>query len=188
MTDTPATAPAIAPAGAAPSPAPASSSVGGTPTYDSPSAEAARQTIRDRIADREFGARLLKREEAAMREWQSLHSAGFPPLQQTTLENVQDLAANDELRRQSEQMESGIAALLKIADLTPRQQDEIRRQQPIAEWEQKVARQEIERLKRDKAWVRRYLEGGREENTTFTRLHQIISLPTARTATTYPVK
>jgi hypothetical protein len=45
-----------------------------------------------------------------------------------------------------------------------------------------------EKVKRDKAWVRRYLDGGREESTAFTRLHQIICLPTAKTSTKYPVK
>jgi hypothetical protein len=83
-------------------------------------------------------------------------------------------------------MNQKIAGLLKIADLSLSMQDEIRRQQPIAAAEQQQARDEIARLKRDREWTKRLLNGGRDETSRWTRLHQIITMPTATTAVTYP--
>jgi hypothetical protein len=149
-------------------------------------------TIEIRKSDKGFYKRLTAPDPevkgAALREWYALHEQAYPRPPTPTLESIKDLPANHELRRQAERMNSGLAALLQQADLTPQMQEEIRRQQPIAAGEQQAARDEIARLKRDKAWVRRYLDGDREANTRFTRLHQVISLPTARTPTTYPVK
>jgi hypothetical protein len=154
--------------------------------------EDARAAIDARKSDKEFYKRLTAPDPevkgAALREWDALHKQAYPPPPEISLESIKDLPANHELRRQAERMNSGLAALLQQADLSPQMQEEIRRQQPIAAAEQQAARDEIARLKRDKAWVRRYLDGDREANTRFTRLHQVISLPTAVSATTYPVK
>jgi hypothetical protein len=183
-------APSSPPAAATPAAAsPAASDLTGGATL---TMEAARATIETRKADKEFYKRLNAPDpevkSAALREWHELHQAAYPPPPEITLESIKDLPANHELRRQAERMNSGIAALLQQADLTPAMQEEIARQQPIAAAEQQAARDEIARLKRDKAWVRKYLDGDREANTRFTRLHQVISLPTAAGATTYPVK
>jgi hypothetical protein len=113
---------------------------------------------------------------------------GFPPPSQITLENTKDAVAAQEELRSSQMMEGKIASLLKVADLSPAMQEEIRRQQPIAADEQKFARQEIDRLKRDKGFVRKLLDGDRQASSDWTRLHQIITLPTAKTPTTYPVR
>jgi hypothetical protein len=154
--------------------------------------EAAREAIKAHAADKEFYKRLTAQDpevkSAALAEWTKLHQTAYPPPPEITLDSIKDLPANHELRRQAERMNSGIAALLQQADLTPAMQEEIARQQPIAAAEQQAARDEIARLKRDKAWVRNYLDGDRAANTQFTRLHQVISLPTSRTPTTYPVK
>lgn len=173
---------------ASPSAAPPSTVASSDVLGAQPSPEDARQMIKDRIADPDFRTRLLKQDPAAKQDWDAIHNAAFPPPPQVTLEDAAQLPEYHEARRQFEATENGIAALLKVADLTPAQQDEIRRRQPIAKAEQDWARKEIDRLKRDKSFVRKYLDGDRDAGTLFTRLHQMITLPTAATPTTYPVK
>jgi hypothetical protein len=188
MTDptAPLSPPAPAPGAAAPpAPAPAAPAA---PL----SVEDARAAIEVRKADKEFYKRLNAPDPevsgAARREWDALHEAGYPPLPEITLESIKDLPANHELRRNAEQMDRHLLQLRQMGVRDPVALDEVRRGQPIAAAEQQDARDEIASLKRDKAWVRRYLDGGREESERFTRLHKVISLPTARTPTTYPVK
>jgi hypothetical protein len=144
----------------------------------------ARQRIGERLANPEFRDRYLKNDQVAAAEMRSLHEALFPaPSVQSAEEVSKQMDA-----REVAFTDQRIAGLLKIADLSPAMQDEIRRQQPIAADEQKFAREEIARLKRDKGFTRKLFDGDREANTAWTRLHQIVSLPTASTKTTYPVK
>ena len=125
---------------------------------------------------------------AAKARWSELHKTAFPPPPQVTIDNVNDAHENQHARRLAERMELGIAALRQMGITDPKALDEVRRQQPVAAAEQEIAREEIAQLKADKAWVRRYLDGDREAKALFTRLHQVISLPTSREKTTYPVK
>jgi hypothetical protein len=154
--------------------------------------EAARQAIESRKSDKEFYKRLSSPDAqvkaTALEEWGKLHEAAFPAPPQLTPENIKDLPAHHQAIRAAQMMEQGIAAVRQMGVTDPKALDEIRRQQPVAAAEQEFAREEIARLKRDKVWVRKYLDGDREASAAFTRLHQIISLPTAKTATTYPVK
>jgi hypothetical protein len=154
--------------------------------------EAARLQIDALKGDKEFYARLNSDKPeikaAALEAWRKLHFQGYPPPPQVTLENVTDLPGNHEAIRRSERMESGIAALRAMGITDQAALDEVRRGQAVAAGEQAFAREEIARLKQDRAWVRRYLDGDRVAREQFTRLHMVISLPTASTATTYPVK
>jgi hypothetical protein len=152
------------------------------------SMETARQEIKNRIADPDFRTRYLAREENAMREWFDLHRTGYPSPAAINMENASAVIAGQEEARRSEQTEWKLATYLKIADLPPAAQEEIRRQQPISATEQQWAREELSRLKRDKGFVRKLLDGDRAASSDWTRLHQIITLPTATGATTYPVK
>jgi hypothetical protein len=154
--------------------------------------EAALQAIEEGKADKDFYKRLHSNDPKIAGEakayWNALFKAAYPTPPQATLENVEDVHGNQEVMRRSERMESGLAALRAMGITDQAALDEVRRQQPVAADEQQFAREEITRLKQDKAFVRRYLDGDREARAIFTRLHQVISLPTARTATTYPTK
>jgi hypothetical protein len=185
-----------------PSSAPAPTAVPATTVAPAPTAtdllsapltpEAARLQIDTLKGDKEFYARLNSDKPeikaAALEAWRKLHLTAFPPPPQVTLENVKDVHGNQEVMRRSERMESGIAALRAMGITEQAALDEIRRGQPVAAAEQQFAREEIARLKSDRAWVRKYLDGDREARAIFTRLHQVISLPTASTKTTYPLK
>jgi hypothetical protein len=183
----PAPAPSVAPGPAAPTPATATDILAAPLTP-----EAARLQIDTLKGDKEFYARLNSDKPeikaAALEAWRKLHIAAYPPPPQVTLENVKDIHGNQEVMRRSERMESGLAVLRAMGVTDPASLDEVRKQVPVAAAEQQFAREEIARLKSDRAWVRRYLDGDREARAIFTRLHQVISLPTARTPTTYPVK
>jgi hypothetical protein len=158
--------------------------------YESPAAQSARTEIETLKADKSFYKLLLEEKERgvsgpANQKWADLHRTGWPA--PTAVASQDDVNAQLQSRA-AEQMNGSIAALLKIANLSPAMQEEFRRQQPVAKWEQDFAREEIQRLKRDVAFVRRYLNGDREASTIFTRMHLLISMPTATTTTTYPVK
>jgi hypothetical protein len=187
MTDQ--TPPLSPPAAASPSVAPAASPPTAADLLSAPLApEAARLQIDTLKGDKEFYARLnsdkAEVKAAALEHWRTLHRNAFPPAPTATPE---DIHGNQEIMRRSERMESGLAALRAMGLTDPAALDEIRRSQPVAAAEQQFAREEITRLKQDKAWVRRYLDGDRAAREQFTRLHMVISLPTATTPTTYPV-
>jgi hypothetical protein len=52
--------------------------------------------------------------------------------------------------------------------------------QPVAAAEKQIARDRIELMKTDKAFVRRLLDGDQQAKSEWTRMHQIISLPPLR--------
>ena len=49
-----------------------------------------------------FGKKLLANDPDARREWDQIHKAAFPSAPEYTLENIKDLPAHHDLRRQAE--------------------------------------------------------------------------------------
>jgi hypothetical protein len=71
-----------------------------------------------------------------------------------------------------------IDALKKHADLPPEAWAQVAKNGPVFQHERDEALRMKERVMRDKAWVSRYLDGGRDETTLMTRISMIISSPT----------
>src|SRR5690242_1570600 len=85
--------------------------------------EAAQAAIRDRIADRDFGKKLLAKDEAASKEWGELHRQAFPtPHNVATAEDINNQAA----ARAAQQWNGYIGALKQRFPLTDTQESEIR--------------------------------------------------------------
>jgi hypothetical protein len=73
---------------------PAPAAPGAPVGFDAPEAVAARETIKTRIGDKEFGAKLIAQDAAARAEWDALHKAGYPaPQRITSTEDVNNQAA-----------------------------------------------------------------------------------------------
>jgi hypothetical protein len=70
-----------------------------------------------------------------------------------------------------------IATLQKHADLPPEAWAQVAGNGPVFEHERVEALRAKERVMRDKAWVSRYLDGGREETTLMTRISLILASP-----------
>jgi hypothetical protein len=142
--------------------------------------EAAQAAIQSRINDKEFYARLTgidaALKAAASAEWSQLHRLAHP--RPTDIASEADVALQA-AARQAEEINHYLAAYLKIADLSPLQQEEIRTLKPIPAEAKQFAKAEIERMKRDKAFVRRVLDGDREATSVWSRMHIALAMPTA---------
>src|ERR1700686_2236722 len=95
MTDlAPPSPPVAAPAVSAP---PAALPIGmpvAPPAFDAPEAQAARDTIRARIDEKDFRTKLLAQDPAARAEWDRLHKSGYPAVPQVaSAEDVNNQAA-----------------------------------------------------------------------------------------------
>lgn len=146
---------------------------------------AARSEIEARKVDRDFYEwRVQKKDPAATEYWDKLHKAAYPEQRIASTDDVNNQAAV----RSAQMIEGALAEYLKFADLSPAQQDEYRRQQPVAAWEKEHAKREIYRMQRDAGFRRRLLDKDRAACTDWARMNMILALPLARTETTYPVK
>lgn len=122
------------------------------------SPEAARATIAERIADREFGKRLLEKDPAASKEWSDLHKAGYPAAPApTSPQEVNSQHAG----RNEQAWNDHISALRQRFPLTDAQVQEIRGGMINAEAYQ-FALDEKNRMVRDKGFYRKLLDGDRE--------------------------
>ena len=174
MTDAPAPAAAPSPA-PAPAPAPSSQPVGMPVTpaaFDAPEAVAARTEIKARINDKEFYTKLKAQDPAAHAEWSRLHAAGYPPPQQiASVEDVNSQAA----ARNEEQWNSYFAALQGRFPLTEENRAELRAgviRADLHAW----ARDEKDRLIKDRGFRTKVLDGDRDANRQWGIITSMLSL------------
>jgi hypothetical protein len=140
--------------------------------YDAPEAVSARAEIKDRIADKEFGAKLLRKDEAATKEWDALHKAGYPaPQQITSADDVQAQAA----ARNEKEWSTFIAALGTQWQITPEQISELRNG-VVREDIRNIALQRRDAMVKDKAWYRRLLDGDRQAKEEWSKVVADIGL------------
>jgi 5-formaminoimidazole-4-carboxamide-1-beta-D-ribofuranosyl 5'-monophosphate synthetase len=132
----------------------------------------ARAEIKDRIADKEFGAKLLRKDEAATKEWDALHKAGYPaPQQITSADDVQAQAA----ARNEKEWSTFIAALGTQWQITPEQISELRNG-VVREDIRNIALQRRDAMVKDKAWYRRLLDGDRQAKEEWSKVVADIGL------------
>jgi hypothetical protein len=123
--------------------------------------EAAGARLVELKADPKFVERYLSGETNARAEFTRLHSvANKGP------------ANPDGIHRGMQ-----IGALKKHADLPPEAWTQVENNGPVFAHERAEALRMKERVMRDKAWVSRYLDGGREETTLMTRISLILASP-----------
>ena len=123
--------------------------------------EAAGARLAELKSDPKFVERYLSGETNARAEFARLHSLAS-----------KGLANPDGIHRGMQ-----IDALKKHADLPPEAWAQVASNGPVFAHERAEALRMKDRVMRDKAWVSRYLDGGREETTLMTRISLIISSP-----------
>jgi hypothetical protein len=169
-----------APQQPAPAPAPAWRPVGMPVTpaaFDAPEAVAARAEIAEKIQDKGFYQMLIAEKERgvsgpASKAWAELHARGWPS---PTAPSSVDDAAKQADARTAEQWNSHIAVLKQSFPLQPNQEAEIR-EGIISTDIQQAAREQKDRLVRDKAFYRRLLDGDISARAEWTKLGIILSM------------
>jgi hypothetical protein len=183
-----ATAPAPAPA---PDPAPPSAPQQqyrpiGFPTtpsaFESPEAVAARAEIKEKIGSAEFYKELVSERERgvtgpATLRWSELHRLGFPS--PTSIASQADVDAQAASR--SAERINGYVNFLKrdIPDLTEQNEIELRNGYCSQASHDRPVRIKDSLIK-DKAWFRRYEEGGAEERNLWARITAILAMRVVR--------
>jgi len=132
----------------------------------------AREAIRGKIHDKEFGAKLLAGDAAARAEWEGLHKRGFASKRE--VETVED--ANDQAAARREQGWNEYLGWQKqLYGLNEEQLTEIRRgicTPEVRAW----ALEEKARLLRDTAWHQRFRAGERAALNQWGRVVGILGL------------
>jgi hypothetical protein len=167
------TAPAAAPAPASPAP---SWTPAGMPTapaaFDAPEAQAARDQIQAKLGDKEFFAKIKAQDPAAHAEWSRLHKIGYPAPQ--AVATPEDVAQQQAAR--NEQMWNGyFSNLAQRFPLSEEQKAELRAG-IIREDLHRYAREEKDRLIKDRAFRTALLDGSRAENLQWGLITSMLSL------------
>jgi hypothetical protein len=140
--------------------------------FNAPEAVAARKEIELLKSDKEFGKRLLAKDPAAFAQWSAAHKAGYPAAQQiTSAEDVNSQVA----ARVAQEWDTHFTWLRQRFDLTPEHQAEVKAgviRADIHQW----AKDEKDRLIRDKNWYRRLLDGDRKASDEWERIKLMLSL------------
>ncbi len=123
--------------------------------------EAAGARLAELKASPEFIERYLSGETKARAEFTRLHGL------------ASKAPANADAIHRSMQVD----VLKKHADLPPEAWAQVANNGPVFAHERDEALRMKERIMRDKAWVSRYLDGGREETTLMTRISLILASP-----------
>jgi hypothetical protein len=145
--------------------------------FDAPEAVAAREEIKAKIGDKEFYKSLISERERgvagpASQLWDRLHKAGHPSPTGVTSQADVNVQAN---ARNAEMWDGYIAALKQRSALTAEQEAEIR-SGVVHESAYAWAREEKDRLIKDRGWYRRLLDGDRQANRDWTLVTSILSL------------
>jgi hypothetical protein len=114
--------------------------------------------------DPEFQAKLIRGDAEARQEWAALKITMAQPTGLTVRGQLTEGQGNNALDR-----------LQENANLSPAELQQIG--QPVSAEEMKLATHELNRLKRDKEFVRRLFDGDRQARGQWDRLHLIISSP-----------
>ena len=137
--------------------------------------EEARAAIRERIADKAFGARLRSSDAAvvaaAKSEWSGLHARGFPAPAPLTAEDVGVQAA----ARSEQAWSDYFSTISREMPLTDEQMAAVRKGE-VDEKIFKEAQNEKGRLIRDKAWYRRLQDGDADARARWARVTLILGL------------
>jgi hypothetical protein len=163
-----AAAPALATTPPAPAPAVGTSDLLGAQL----SPDAAREQIEARKSDKEFYKLLQEKDPAATKHWYDLHKAGYPtPQAVASVEDVNSQAA----ARNAEQWNNYFVWLKQQFALTPENEAELRGgviRADLHEW----AKEEKDRLVKDKGFYRKLLDGDREAKDKWERIKLMLSL------------
>jgi hypothetical protein len=124
--------------------------------------EAASARITELKADPNFKERYFSGEVAARDEFARLHTTAFGKNQP------------DEM---AQRRAMGVDILKQFADLPEKMWDQVRNNGPVHQHEYDEAVRMKDRLFRDKAWVARYLDGGRDEANLMMQTSLILASP-----------
>jgi hypothetical protein len=149
------------------------------PSFNSPEALAARETIETRKADREFGKKLLAKDPAATAEWVGLHKAGYPAPQQVA--SAEDVNAQ-EAARSAEQWNKFFGWMRQSFNLTPEMEAELQGGVIRADLHQ-LAKEEKDRMIADRDWRKRYFDGDRKAREEWSRITLALSLKPVKPTT-----
>ncbi len=130
--------------------------------------EAASARIAELKADPNFTEKYMAGEVGARAEFQRLHSQAFG-------KNAPD----DMVQRRA----TGIDMLREFAALPDKVWDAARRNEAVYQHEYDLALRTKEQCFKDKAWVARYLDGGREERSLMLQTVLILSSPIRKEGT-----
>jgi hypothetical protein len=161
MTDSPIAAP-----DAAPAVAPAS-----VPAVDTLTPDAARAEIETLKGDKSFYDRLMAKDPDASARWAGLHKQGFPSAPPVTPEQM----TTQDAARLEQSWSEYFAWIGQRQPLTPEQQAEMRNGKVNADLHAWAA-QEKDRLVKDKAFYRKFLDGDRSANRDWQIVTNILSL------------
>jgi hypothetical protein len=163
-------APAAVPA--TPSPSPGQAAASDILGNGMRAMEMARAEIETLKGDKDFYKLLQAKDPAATQRWSNLHKAGYPaPVSVATPEDVGAQAA----ARNEEQWNSYLAACKALFPLTPEQEAEIRNGVIRADLHQQ-AREQKDRLVKDKEFYKRLMAGDGEANKRWGLLLCALSL------------
>lgn len=170
----------------APAPAPKYQPVGfpvAPAGFDAPEAAASRAEIKEKIGDKDFYAAMKAERERgdygpASQAWAELHKRGWPSAPAVLSQaDVDGQAAS----RNAELWNAHIADLKTRFALTEQQEVEIR-SGVVDEKSHQWAREEKDRLVKDRAFYRRLLDGDREANKAWGLVTSLLALrPVKRT-------
>jgi hypothetical protein len=146
-------------------------------SFDAPEAMQAREQIKELIGDRTFYEQLKSERERgvmgeASQKWANLHKAGWPSA--PGIASPEDVSRQQDARNE-EAWNSYIAALNQQFQLTPENIAEIRGGVISEQWH-RWARDEKDRLIRDKGFYRRLLDGDRQARKQWGTVTAMLSL------------
>jgi len=132
----------------------------------------AREAIRGKIHDKDFGAKLLSGDAAARQEWTGLHQRGFPrPEQVTSTDDVN----NQQAARNAEGWNQYVGWMRQQWKLTPEQEAEIRGG-VIREQDYVWAKEEKARLIRDRGFYEKLMNGDRGAREAWGKVNAMLAL------------
>jgi hypothetical protein len=150
--------------------APASPSVGVSdllpPEKPAMSVEVAQRKRLSMLGDANFRSRVVAGDSQATKQWRDVNRALNPPVDQTTAEGKQYAQRMDSL-----------AYFKAKADLPDAVYDQVAADGPVSLKERQDAQFARERYFKDKAWMRRYLDGDRQANSEMTIINMILGSP-----------
>jgi hypothetical protein len=119
----------------------------------------------------------LKAELMGNAEWRDKYYNGDPTARQQMDAIVRGLTPKQGGPGDPSSAEEAIDFLRQRADISDEVAQMIRTRMPISPQERRMTEQLKERLFADKAWVKRYLDGGREEQNTMAMINVNLSAP-----------
>jgi|SRR5215471_1703081 len=136
------------------------------------SPEQARENIRAKIHDPEFGKKLLAKDPAATAEWQGLHRVGWPA--QRAISSTEDVN-NQQAARNAEGWDQYLSWLRTQWAVTPENEAEIRGGVIRQEWRD-WAQERKALLIKDKGFYRRLMDGDRAAKEEWGRVTAMLAL------------